>query len=70
MANSMNDTYIVAVDFLFLSELGYEKQVRRIIEWLFPQLGFQSDRVADTKTAVSEVCINAGEHGNQGRLGL
>jgi serine/threonine-protein kinase RsbW len=51
-------------------QLGCEKLVRHMIGWLGPRLNFSSARVADIQTAVSEACINAIEHGNQGRAQL
>ena len=52
------------------SELGCEKLVRHVIAWLAPRLHFSAARTADIQTAVSEACINAIEHGNQGRADL
>ena len=52
------------------SKLGYEKLVRHVIGWLGPSLHFSAARIADIKPAVSEACINAIEHGNQGRADL
>ena len=48
------------------SQLGYEKLVRPLIAWLGQRLHFTAARTADIQTAVSEACINAIEHGNQG----
>jgi serine/threonine-protein kinase RsbW len=51
------------------NELGCEKHARHLLAWLLPQLGLGPDRIADLQTAVSEACINAIEHGNQGQPG-
>ena len=51
----------------FPSELGFEKLARHALAWLGPRLGLAGARVADLQTAVSEACINAIEHGNDGR---
>lgn len=48
------------------NQLGYEKLVRHTLAWLCNLLGFDTARTADIQTAVSEACINAIEHGNQG----
>ena len=47
------------------SELGYEKMAMQLSAALAQQMGFESERIDDLKTAVSEACINAIEHGNQ-----
>ena len=51
------------------SQLGSEKLVRHLLTWLLPQVELAPARSADLQTAVSEACINAIEHGNQGRPG-
>ena len=53
-------------ELLIPNELGYEKLVRQTLAWLLPRLGFGAARIADVQTAVSEACINAIEHGNDG----
>lgn len=45
------------------SELRYEKVVMSSAASVARQLGFSDSRVEDVKTAVSEACINAIEHG-------
>ncbi len=47
------------------STLGYEKIARSAVEAIAEQMGFSDDRIEDLKTAVSEACMNAIEHGNQ-----
>jgi serine/threonine-protein kinase RsbW len=47
------------------SELGYEKMAMQLSAALARQMGFEPDRIDDLKTAVSEACLNAIEHGNQ-----
>lgn len=46
------------------SELGYEVIARDAIASFAQYLGFSYDRIDDMKTALSEACINAIEHGN------
>ena len=43
---------------------GYEKVARGAAEAIAHQMGFSPDRIEDLKTAVSEACMNAIEHGN------
>ncbi len=47
------------------SEPGYEKVVMKMAEEVAEKMGFTSERIEDLKTAVSEACMNAIEHGNQ-----
>ena len=47
------------------SRLGFEKVAMNTAASVAEIMGFSSDRVEDLKTAVSEACINAIEHGNQ-----
>ncbi len=49
------------------SELRYEKVVMSSAASVARQLGFPESRVEDVKTAVSEACINAIEHGTRTR---
>lgn len=46
------------------SEHGYEKMAMQLAGELAGMMGFSSSRVDDLRTAVSEACINAMEHGN------
>lgn len=45
--------------------LGSEKEAIRKAVSIAKEMGFSEDRVEDLKTAVSEACINAIEHGNK-----
>ncbi|MCX6595554.1 MAG: ATP-binding protein [Acidobacteria bacterium] len=47
------------------TRLGFEKVAMHTAASVAEIMGFSSDRVEDLKTAVSEACINAIEHGNQ-----
>lgn len=47
------------------SEFGYEKMAMKLAETVAQQMGFRPERIEDLKTAVSEACLNAIEHGNQ-----
>ena len=53
------------IEMMFPSELGYEKIARDAIGTLARNMGFDAERVEDLRTALSEACINAIEHGNQ-----
>jgi serine/threonine-protein kinase RsbW len=52
------------------SELGYEVVARDAVAAFARRLGIPSDRIEDLKTALSEACINAIEHGNSLKPGL
>ena len=45
--------------------LGSEKEAIREAASIARKMGFSDDRVEDLKTAISEACINAIEHGNK-----
>ena len=47
------------------SRLGYEKVAMNTAASVAKLMGFSDERVEDLKTAVSEACINAIEHGNK-----
>ena len=47
------------------SKLGYEKVAMNTAASVARLMGFSEERVEDLKTAVSEACINAMEHGNK-----
>ena len=53
------------VEIFLPSTLGYEKVARSAAEAVAEEMGFPTDRIEDLKTAVSEACMNAIEHGNQ-----
>ena len=62
----MADTGAAKVIELWIpSEFGYEKMAMKLASAVAQQMGFAPDRVEDLKTAVSEACLNAIEHGNQ-----
>jgi serine/threonine-protein kinase RsbW len=46
------------------SEHGYEKMAMQVAAELAEMMGFSPERTDDVRTAVSEACINAMEHGN------
>lgn len=52
------------------SELGYEVIARDAVAAFARRLGLPTDQIEDLKTALSEACINAIEHGNSLRPGL
>jgi serine/threonine-protein kinase RsbW len=54
----------------FPSELGYEVVARDAVAMYARCIGLTTERIDDLKTAVSEACINAIEHGNQLKMGL
>jgi len=47
------------------SRMGYEKVAMSTAAAVAKLMGFREDRIEDLKTAVSEACINAIEHGNR-----
>jgi serine/threonine-protein kinase RsbW len=51
------------------SEFGYEKMAMQLAGAVAEQMGFAPERVEDLRTAVSEACLNAIEHGNQFNAG-
>jgi serine/threonine-protein kinase RsbW len=53
------------VEIFLPSTLGYEKVARSAAEAVAEEMGFSEDRIEDLKTAISEACMNAIEHGNQ-----
>ena len=46
------------------NKFGSEKIVMEQVAKLAKEIGFSDDRIEDLKTAVSEACLNAIEHGN------
>jgi serine/threonine-protein kinase RsbW len=52
------------------SILGYEKVAMAVAEAVAQNAGFSQDQVDDLKTAVSEACLNAIEHGNKQDAGV
>lgn len=51
------------------NEIGYERIAMASLAAFAKMLGFDSDRIEDLKTAVSEACLNAIAHGNRGLNG-
>lgn len=47
------------------SQLGYEKIAMNAAAAMAELMGFSRERIEDLRTAVSEACINAIEHGNK-----
>ena len=47
------------------NQLGYERIAMQCAASFAKIVGFLPDRIEDLKTAVSEACLNAMEHGNQ-----
>ncbi|GGA72060.1 anti-sigma regulatory factor [Edaphobacter acidisoli] len=47
------------------SRIGYEKIAMGTAASVAKLMGFPDDRIEDLKTAISEACINAIEHGNK-----
>ena len=50
------------------NKLGYERIAMESSASFAKIVGFAQERIEDLKTAVSEACLNAIEHGNGGRL--
>lgn len=59
----MNDKWTVELH--IPSMLGYEQVAMESAASVAKIMGFTQDRIEDLKTAVSEACINAIEHGNK-----
>lgn len=53
-----------SVELKIPSEHGYEKMAMNVAAELATRMKFSPERIEDLKTAVSEACINAIEHGN------
>lgn len=47
------------------SQVGYEKLAMNTAAALAELIGFERERVEDLRTAISEACLNAMEHGNK-----
>jgi serine/threonine-protein kinase RsbW len=56
--------HATAVELRLPSRLGFEKVAMSTAASLANLMGFEADRIEDLKTAISEICINAMEHGN------
>jgi serine/threonine-protein kinase RsbW len=53
------------VELTIPSELNYEKIAMSSASSVAKQMGFSDERIEDVKTALSEACINAIEHGTK-----
>ena len=60
-----NDAASNRIELRLPSRLGYEKVAMSTVASVARMMGFSEERVEDLKTAVSEACINAMEHGNK-----
>ncbi len=58
------------MELTFPSELGYEVVARDAVATFARCSGIGKERIEDVKTALSEACINAIEHGNSLKPGL
>jgi serine/threonine-protein kinase RsbW len=58
MANNKIELHIPSV-------MGYEKIAMECAASVAKKMGFTENRIEDLKTAVSEACLNAIEHGNK-----
>jgi serine/threonine-protein kinase RsbW len=56
-----------AVEISLPNRMGYERIAMACAASYAKVLGFNPDRIEDLKTAISEACINAIEHGNRER---
>lgn len=61
----MADAPKTSVELRLPSRLGFEKVAMATASNVAALMGFSKERVEDLKTAVSEACINAIEHGNR-----
>jgi serine/threonine-protein kinase RsbW len=61
----MADAPKTSVELRLPSRLGFEKVAMATASNVAALMGFTKERVEDLKTAVSEACINAIEHGNR-----
>jgi serine/threonine-protein kinase RsbW len=66
MSKTLADTdQAVTTELRLPSRLGFEKVAMSTAASVAELMGFSEDRIEDLKTAVSEACINAIEHGNR-----
>lgn len=61
----MNGKNVNSIELRLPSRLGFEKVAMNTAASVAKLMGFADDRIEDLKTAVSEACINAMEHGNK-----
>lgn len=66
----MNKPHPLTVEMRLPSVLGFEKVPMAAAAAMAGEMGFSPDRIDDLNTAVSEVCLNAIEHGNQLQAGV
>jgi serine/threonine-protein kinase RsbW len=59
------DEHRSSIELRLPSRLGFEKVAMDTAASVAHLMGFGSDRIEDLKTAISEACINAMEHGNK-----
>ena len=55
----------ISIELKIPSEFGYEKIAMSTVASIANEFGFSEDKIEDIKTALSEACINAIEHGNK-----
>src|SRR3712207_6804746 len=63
----MDDARTTTITLSLPSAFGYEALAREMLAWVGAHGGLDASRLADVQTAVCEACINAIEHGNEGR---
>jgi serine/threonine-protein kinase RsbW len=61
----MSELRATTVELRLPTRLGYEKVAMSTASAVAKLMGFPEERIEDLKTAVSEACINAIEHGNR-----
>lgn len=61
----MNGKNVNSIELRLPSRLGFEKVAMNTAASVAKLMGFADGRIEDLKTAVSEACINAMEHGNK-----
>ncbi len=59
------DTPNKTIELTLPNNLGYERVAMASVAAVAERMGFDTARVEDLKTALSEACINAMEYGNQ-----
>ncbi|MFC1855096.1 ATP-binding protein [Thermodesulfobacteriota bacterium] len=62
---TMQEEKSINIELKIPSEFGYEKIAMSTVASIAGEFGFSADKIEDIKTALSEACINAIEHGNQ-----
>ena len=55
----------ISIELKIPSVFGYEKIAMSTVASIANEFGFSDDKIQDIKTALSEACINAIEHGNE-----